>query len=72
VVCFLVSFNRSDISTHQEQVLLLFKVRFRIKFFDFRVRAVVSLLCEWRWAIRISAATVMAPYLEPKAASMAE
>jgi hypothetical protein len=37
VVCFLVSFDRSDISTHQEWVLLLLKVRFRIEFFDFRV-----------------------------------
>jgi hypothetical protein len=35
VVCFLVSFDRSDISTHQEQVLLLFKVRFRIEFLIF-------------------------------------
>jgi hypothetical protein len=39
VVCFLVSFDRSDISTHQEWVLLLLKVRFRIEFFDFRVWA---------------------------------
>jgi hypothetical protein len=31
VVCFLVSFNRSDISTHQERVLLLLKVRFRVR-----------------------------------------
>jgi hypothetical protein len=38
VVCFLESFDRSDISTHQERVLLLLKVRFRIEFFDFRVR----------------------------------
>jgi hypothetical protein len=38
VVCFLVSFYRSHISTHQERVLLLLKVRFCIKFFDFRVR----------------------------------
>jgi hypothetical protein len=38
VVCFLVSFDRSDISTHQEQVLLLLKVRFRIEFFDFCVK----------------------------------
>jgi hypothetical protein len=37
VVCFLVSFDRSDIYTHQEWVLLLLKVRFRIEFFDFRV-----------------------------------
>jgi hypothetical protein len=39
VVCFLVSFDRSDISTHQERVLLLLKVHFRIEFFDFRVWA---------------------------------
>jgi hypothetical protein len=39
VVCFLVSFDRSDISTHQEWVLLLLKVSFCIKFFDFRVWA---------------------------------
>jgi hypothetical protein len=38
VVCFLVSFDRSDISTHQESFLLLLKVRFRIEFFD---------LCVW-------------------------
>jgi hypothetical protein len=38
VVCFLVSFDRSDISTHHERVLFLLKVRFRIEFFDFRVR----------------------------------
>jgi hypothetical protein len=37
VVCFLMSFDRSDISTHQKRVLLLLKVRFRIKFLDFRV-----------------------------------
>jgi hypothetical protein len=37
VVCFLVSFDRYDISTHQEWVLSLLKVRFRIEFFDFRV-----------------------------------
>jgi hypothetical protein len=37
VVRFLVSFDRSYISTHQERVLLLLKVRFRIEFFDFRV-----------------------------------
>jgi hypothetical protein len=39
MVCFLLSFDRSDISIHQEWVLLLLKVRFRIKFFDFRVWA---------------------------------
>jgi hypothetical protein len=35
---FLVSFDRSDISTHQELVLSLLKVRFHIEFLDFRVR----------------------------------
>jgi hypothetical protein len=35
VVCFLVSFDRSDISTHQERVLLLLKVSFRVEFFIF-------------------------------------
>jgi hypothetical protein len=35
---FFVSFDRSDISAHEERVLLLLKVRFRIEFFDFRVR----------------------------------
>jgi hypothetical protein len=39
MVCFLVSFDGSDISTHQEQVLLLLKVHFHIEFFDFCVRA---------------------------------
>jgi hypothetical protein len=34
-VCFLVSFDRSDISKHQEWVLLLLKVRFCVEFFDF-------------------------------------
>jgi hypothetical protein len=38
----LVSFDRSDISTHQEWVLLLLKVRFRIEFFDFLCMGVVS------------------------------
>jgi hypothetical protein len=37
VVCFLVSFDRSYISTHQERVFLLLKVHFHIEFFDFRV-----------------------------------
>jgi hypothetical protein len=31
-VCFLVSFDRSNIYTHQERVLLLLKVSFRIEF----------------------------------------
>jgi hypothetical protein len=39
VVCFLVSIDRSDISTHQEWVLMLLKVRFDVEFFDIRVWA---------------------------------
>jgi hypothetical protein len=37
--CFLVSFDRSYISKHQEWVLLLLKVRFRVEFLDFRAWA---------------------------------
>jgi hypothetical protein len=48
VVCFLVSFDRSYISTHQEWVLLLLKVRFCIEFFDFRVWA------EGKWHLNLS------------------
>jgi hypothetical protein len=39
VVGFLVSFDRSEVSTQKEQVHLLLKFRFRVKFFDFRVWA---------------------------------
>jgi hypothetical protein len=39
VVCFLVSFNWSDISSNQKWVLLLLKVRFLIEFSDFRIWA---------------------------------
>jgi hypothetical protein len=52
MVCFLVSFDRSEVSTHKERVHLLFKFRFHVKFFDFRV-----------WAIRLSAASVCSPVL---------
>jgi hypothetical protein len=70
VVCFLVSFDRPDISKHQERVLLLLKSSFSYRNFRFSFQAVVSLLCEWSWAIRISAANVIAPFWEPKAAPM--
>jgi hypothetical protein len=43
-----VSFDRSDIYTHQERVLLLLKVRFRIEFFDFRVWPWLSPEGKWR------------------------
>jgi hypothetical protein len=38
-VCFLVSFDRSEVPTHQERFHLLLKFRFRVEFFDFRVWA---------------------------------
>jgi hypothetical protein len=49
VVCFLVSFDRSEVSTHKDRVYLLLKFRFRVKFFRFSRLGVpvVSLLCEW-------------------------
>jgi hypothetical protein len=59
-----VSFDRSDISTHQEWVLLLLKVHFRVEFFDFLCLGIVSLHCEWSWALRCSAASVVALYWE--------
>jgi hypothetical protein len=48
MVCFLVSFDRSYISTHQERVLLLLKVRFRIEFFDFCVWPWLAMEGKWR------------------------
>jgi hypothetical protein len=38
-ICFLIPFDRSEVSTHQERVLLLLKFRFRVEFFNFRVSA---------------------------------
>jgi hypothetical protein len=52
VVCFLVSFDRSAISTHQERVLLLLKVRFHNEFFDFRVRP--KWAPEGKWRLNLS------------------
>jgi hypothetical protein len=48
MLCFLVSFDRSYISTHQERVLLLLKVHFRIEFFYFRVWAWWAPEGKWR------------------------
>jgi hypothetical protein len=39
VVCFLVSFNRYEVPTHMECVLLLLKFRFRVEFLDFCISA---------------------------------
>jgi hypothetical protein len=46
----------------REHVLLLFKFHFRIEFSDFQVLCVDSLLCESSWAIRLTAASFVAPY----------
>jgi hypothetical protein len=39
VVCFLVSFDRSEVPTHKERAHLLLKFRFRVEIFDSRVSA---------------------------------
>jgi hypothetical protein len=70
VICFLVSFDRSDISTHQERVLLLFKSSFSCQIFRFSCLGVVSLHCEWSWALSLYAATVIAQYWESTTAFM--
>jgi hypothetical protein len=36
---FLIPFDRSEVSTHKERVLLLLKFCFRVEFFDFCVSA---------------------------------
>jgi hypothetical protein len=46
------------------------KNSFSNRIFRFSCQAIVSLLCEWSSAIRISAATVIAPYWEPKGEPM--
>jgi hypothetical protein len=38
---FLVSFDRSEVPTHMEWVLLLLKFRFRVEFFAFRISAYI-------------------------------
>jgi hypothetical protein len=53
---FLASFDRSEVPTHKERVHLILKFRLRVEF-RFSRRGVVSLPCEWSWAIRLSAAS---------------
>jgi hypothetical protein len=45
-----------------------FKISISCRIFQFLRLGVVSMPCEWSWAIKLSAATVVAPYWEPKAA----
>jgi hypothetical protein len=62
VVCFLESISDiSEVSTHSEHVHLLFKFSFLCRIFQFSRLSVASLLCEWRWAIRLSTAIIAAP-----------
>jgi hypothetical protein len=65
VECFLVSFDRSEVCTHVESLRLLLKNLFHVDLFLFLRLGVVSYACEWSWAIRISAASVVAPYKDP-------
>jgi hypothetical protein len=39
LVCLLMSFDRCEVPTQKERVLLLLKFRFRVEFFDFRISA---------------------------------
>jgi hypothetical protein len=39
VVCFLVSFDKSEVSTYTECISLFLKLHFRVEFFDFHVSA---------------------------------
>jgi hypothetical protein len=51
VVCFLVSFDRSEVPTHLKEVHGLLKFRFCVDFFYFRVSA-------W-WAYPVSGAGLL-------------
>jgi hypothetical protein len=59
---FFVSFDRSVVSTHEERGHLFLKFYYTCQLFRFSRLDVVSLLCEWSWAIRLSAASVLALY----------
>jgi hypothetical protein len=39
VVCFLVSFDSSEVPSHSDLVQLLFTFRFHVELFDFRISA---------------------------------
>jgi hypothetical protein len=69
-ICVLVSIDRSEVPTHTKRVRLLFKISISCRIFRFSRFGVVSLPCEWSWAIRLSAATVVAPYWESTTALM--
>jgi hypothetical protein len=67
---FLVSIDKSEVPTPYGAVLLFynFVVVSNLTIFE---SGVVSLRCEWSsWTIRLSAAPVVAPYLEPTTAAM--
>jgi hypothetical protein len=56
LVCFLVSFDSSEVPTPTEFVHLLLTILFSCRIFGFLRFGAVSLPCEWSWAIRLSAA----------------
>jgi hypothetical protein len=63
-VSFLVSFDKSHINTPSGACSFAFKTVFSY-IFEFRVSAkLVYTDCEFIWAIRLSAATFVAPYCD--------
>jgi hypothetical protein len=67
VVCFLVSFDRSEVPTHTDGVgSFAFKISILCQIFRFSCLGVVSLPCECSWAIKLSAATVVARTGSPR------
>jgi hypothetical protein len=59
---FFVSIDRSDVATPYGAGSFDFKISFSCRIFRFSRLGVGSLLCEWSWTIRLSAASVVAPY----------
>jgi hypothetical protein len=63
VVCFLVSYDRSEVErTCGVYLFIWFKTSISGQILWFSRLGVVSLPCEFSWAIRLSVATVVAPY----------
>jgi hypothetical protein len=65
-ILFFVSIDWSEGFYTCEACLFAFKISISCRIFRFSLLGIVSLPCEWRWAIRLSAATrtFVAPYWE--------
>jgi hypothetical protein len=59
VVCFLVLFDNSEVCTHTRSVSFAFRISVKCKIFRFSRLGVVSLPCEWSWAMRLSVTSVL-------------